>query len=96
MLRSVVLALTAIVFAASVLVCLSTGFHVWPPMIWSGLLLLALLFERWRYQSKSEHPEDEWVDTDEVFQDPETGRKLRVQYHPASGERRYVNCKSAP
>jgi len=35
-------------------------------------------------------PGPDWTATDERFVDPETGKLVRVYYHAASGERRYV------
>lgn len=61
--------------------------------IWLGfsaaVALLALLFERGRYlPSRSNGP---WVPSAERFQDPSTGRWVRVEYNPRTGERRYVD-----
>ncbi len=60
--------------------------------IWLGIeaaiLLLAILFERGRYQpGTSDGP---WSPSAERFQDPTTGQWIRVEYNPRTGERRYV------
>jgi hypothetical protein len=61
-------------------------------MIGSGLILAgAAYFERHRYKPQTtERPGLGWIETDESFIDPETDRKVTVYFHPASGERRYV------
>jgi hypothetical protein len=57
-----------------------------------GFLLIAtVLFERWRYKHlASGRPGPEWVETDERFVDPESGKLVTVYSHPSTGERRYV------
>ena len=55
------------------------------------VLLLGLLVERWRYQPLGERPPGpDWQATSERFVDPETGKRVTVYFHPATGERRYV------
>jgi hypothetical protein len=55
------------------------------------LLLLGLVFERWRYKRIADRPPGrDWVPTDERFIDPESGKPVTVFYQPATGERRYV------
>ena len=55
------------------------------------LLVVAALFERWRYKRLgSTHPGSDWVATDERFIDPESGKLVTVYYRPATGERRYI------
>ena len=68
---------------------------IFPPAIglagWGLILLIGLAIERWRYKPLTERsPGPDWTATDERFVDPETGKLVRVYYHPASGERRYV------
>ncbi len=60
-------------------------------LIWGGILVIAVLCERWRYRRK-EHDYDgsRWQRTGERFEDPETGQTMEVHYDPVSGERRYV------
>ncbi|MGH7862586.1 MAG: hypothetical protein ACREOS_10150 [Candidatus Dormibacteraceae bacterium] len=58
-------------------------------VIFDGIiLLLALLLERGRYRPKASS--GPWESTEERFQDPTTGRWIRVEYNPRTGERRYV------
>jgi hypothetical protein len=58
---------------------------------WGLILLIGVAIERWRYKPLAERsPGSDWTATDERFVDPETGKLVRVYYHPTSGERRYV------
>lgn len=58
---------------------------------WGLVLLIGVAIERWRYKPLGERsPGPDWTATDERFVDPETGKLVRVYFHPASGERRYV------
>ncbi|WP_460597945.1 hypothetical protein [Geomonas sp. Red276] len=60
-----------------------------PFLIWGGILVIAIPFERWRY--RRQHRDDgQWQPTGEKFEDPETGQIMEVEYDPVSGERRYV------
>ena len=65
-------------------------------LIASAAVLLVALYEQDRYRG---HAEDgprsgqgpgRYQRTDEVFDDPTTGRRLRVWFDPATGERRYL------
>lgn len=56
------------------------------------VLVFGLLLEQWRYKPlTSRHPGPDWVETDERFVDPETGKLVTVFYKRATGERRYVS-----
>jgi hypothetical protein len=57
--------------------------------IWGLILLLAVLFERWRYRSKNAGVGSEWQATDERFIDPETGQLTQVMYNTKTGDRSY-------
>jgi len=61
-----------------------------PFLIWGSLLVIAVLFERWRYRPKGHDHDRQWQQTNERFEDPETGQTMEVHYDPVSGERRYV------
>lgn len=61
-----------------------------------GLIVLGTLFERWRYRPNESHPGAGWEPTGERFQDPQSGKTLRVFYDPRSGERRYVSDSDPP
>jgi hypothetical protein len=60
------------------------------------LIVLGTAFERWRYRPNPDRPGAGWEATGERFEDPQTGKTLRVFYHPASGERRYVSESEPP
>ena len=58
--------------------------------VWALLLLVGLIFERWRYkQLAGGRPGPDWQATGERFVDPETGKLVTVYFHPSTGERRY-------
>jgi membrane protein implicated in regulation of membrane protease activity len=61
-----------------------------PYLICGGVLVIAVLCERWRYRRKEHNHDSQWQQTGERFEDPETGQTLEVYYDPVSGERRYV------
>lgn len=56
-----------------------------------ALMVLGILFERWRYRPNESRPGAGWEPTGERFQDPQSGKTLQVFYDPRSGERRYVS-----
>jgi hypothetical protein len=56
-----------------------------------GVIVLGTVFERWRYRPNGARPGAGWEPTGERFQDPQTGKTVRVFYDPRSGERRYVS-----
>ena len=95
MLRRAVLGLVLLVLVVS-LVMLARGNRDGEPMaLWSGILLLAVLFERWRYQTRQDPVDAAWVRTDERFVDPESGLTMQVWYDPSSGARRYEEVGKA-
>lgn len=61
-----------------------------------ALILLGTLFERWHYRPNSTQPGAGWEPTGERFEDPQTGKTMRVFYDPRSGERRYVSDPDLP
>ena len=70
------------------------------PAIYAGafgvLLLVGLVFERWRYKPLTDtRLGPDWIATHERFVDPETGKLVTVYYHPSTGERRYVAARSS-
>ena len=60
-----------------------------PLLLWGAVLLLAVLFERWRYVGADARRGGTWETTDERFIDPESGRPMKVLFNPRTGERRY-------
>ena len=87
----------------------------WPGGLWSmaigSLAILAVFFERSRYQSgaaerspgasgpgggEPSRPVAPFRPTDELFVDPTSGQRLRVYLDPATGERRYFAEEARP
>ncbi len=68
--------------------CIAVGWRLAVPAL---LLIVAALFERWRYKRLGGAPAGaDWIATAERFVDPESGKLVTVYYRPATGERRYV------
>jgi hypothetical protein len=63
---------------------------VCPFAIWSGVIFVAIVIERWRYNAKPKIAQPDEVATGERFVDPETGVLMEVMYSSRTGERRYV------
>jgi membrane protein implicated in regulation of membrane protease activity len=96
MLRAALLVLAGLCIAAGLLVSvLGGGAHGLGALIFGLLLLLGILFERWRYRTAS-RPDARWQKTGERFTDPHTGHVVDVLYDPQSGERRYVDTDGRP
>ncbi|WP_052263273.1 hypothetical protein [Geobacter pickeringii] len=86
----------------SLLICglglTAIGMYLWirdkcafqPFLIWGGILVVAVLFERWRYRRNEHNHDRPWQSTGEKFEDPETGQTVEVHYDPVTGERRYM------
>jgi len=63
----------------------------WPVLIWTGVVLAGVLFERERYGAGRERPVGgDWRETPERFIDDASGKVMVVWVSPSSGERRYV------
>ena len=92
-LRIVMCVLMALCFAGAVASALVGA--VGPAIIgavWGTLLLIGVVFERWRYKPISGAPFGPgWSVTDERFVDPATGKPVTVYFNAATGERRYVD-----
>ncbi|MGH3744910.1 MAG: hypothetical protein ACRDTP_08640 [Mycobacteriales bacterium] len=54
-----------------------------------GIVVAAFGWDRYRGNRKKGSASSRWQPTDEVFDDPESGRRTRVWYDPANGEREY-------
>jgi len=75
-----------------------TGMILWirdkcafqPLLIWGIILVIAVMFERWRYRCNEHNYDRQWQPTGEKFEDTETGQTMEVHYDPNTGERRYV------
>jgi hypothetical protein len=78
------------VLALILALCGTIAGAIWAA-VWAAILLLAALFERWRYKALGARPPGpDWQDTGERFVDPETGKLVTVYCHPRTGERRYI------
>ena len=89
MLRNTLLAVTAVVLLLGLGLMLTGRQDGQVMALWGGLLLIAVLVERWRYRSTHGPLSAEWEKTEERFVDPESGVTMQVFYNPRSGERRY-------
>ena len=89
MLRAFVLVLAAVLMAIGLWPCYYHEHPAWPPLIWGVVLLVATVFERWRYREHASREGGGWVATDERFVDPESGKLMQVYYQASTGERRY-------
>ena len=91
MLRNAVL-IIAILMTKIGFICVLIGYsQLLPTAIWGALLLIAVLFERWRYEQSGGANVGNWDKTEERFIDPETGKLKQVLYQESTGERRYVD-----
>jgi hypothetical protein len=96
MLRTALLAAAAVMCAAGlVLVLMRISQPGWNLLGFGGVVLLALVFERWRYRSGASAKDGRWMRTEERFEDPETGEVMEVLFDPSSGRRRYVKARPA-
>jgi hypothetical protein len=95
MLRAVVIAVAAILTCVGIML-IAHGLRTpgWQAFGLGLVVLLAALFERWRYRRVGERPDGEWLSTGERFLDPSTGQPVEVLFNPRSGERRYVSGNS--
>lgn len=60
------------------------------PLIWGTLLLIGVVFERWRYKRVEGAAGEGFSPTPERFVDPTSGERVQVWANAATGERRYV------
>lgn len=96
MLRSVLIAITAVLFLASLGLAVVAGAPGIPPSIVFGLALVGLVFETFRYRRLSaQAPGGDFSPTGERFIDPESGKLVEVHSDPATGARRYVTLGDA-
>ena len=90
MLRRFVIALGVAGLLAGI-VCLA--FRLYIPAIYlfieGGVVIIAVLFEPWRYLPKVNRNKGRWQATGERFVDPTSGKLVEVFYNPETGERDY-------
>jgi hypothetical protein len=89
MLRTFLLVVGAVLFVVGLGARLAGHPAATPMTVLGAVLVLAVLFERWRYRPPMRTAGGEWVKTDERFIDPESGRPMNVFFNPHTGERRY-------
>ena len=94
MLRGTITAVAALVACAGLaLVVHGVRLGGWQMLAGGLIVLVGLVFERWRYRHLTERPDGSWQATGERFIDPSTGEPVEVFYDPRTGERRYVSDK---
>ncbi|HKT31344.1 MAG TPA: hypothetical protein VJS89_02475 [Gammaproteobacteria bacterium] len=90
MLRRFVIGLGVAGLLAAI-VCLL--FRLYVPAIYlfieGGVLIIAILFEPWRYLPAVNRNKGRWQATGERFVDPTSGKLVEVFYNPETGERDY-------
>ncbi len=93
MLRNALLVICLLLVAVGAGALLTGSGDFVPLLAWGGIVLLALLFERWRYRPKTSVAADadqqDWQATGERFVDPDSGQLMQVYFHSKTGERRY-------
>ena len=92
--RALLLALAGLLMAGGV-VGLMFGVPSVAPIVFGGLIVVGVVFERWRYTPLSAAAEARFQPTEERFLDPTTRIRVRVYADPATGERRYVREASS-
>jgi len=96
MMRALLLIVAVLLIAAGVLVAaLGGGLRACGALLFGVVLLLGVVFERWRYRSEP-RPDARWQKSSERFTDPHTGQVVDVFYDPQSGERHYVDTDGRP
>ena len=94
MLRTLLLVVGLVMFVVGLGARLAGHLGATPIGVIGAVVVLAVLFERWRYRPSTRDAADEWVKTDEHFIDPGSGRAMEVLFNPRTGERRYVGADS--
>ncbi|WP_267387755.1 hypothetical protein [Sphingomonas sp. GC_Shp_3] len=91
MLRTLVLVAAMLAFTAALIVVSFVPLQ-WPLLVWTGVALFGILFERARYGSARRQPTgNTWRETPERFVDDASGRVMVVWFDAVTGERRYVD-----
>ena len=92
---------TALIAFAVILTCVGIGLLIfgvsapgWQALGSGAILLIGILFERWRYRRIEPPISGRWQRTDERFIDPSSGEPVEVMFDPRTGERHYVAGKS--
>ncbi len=91
MLRNIIAALGAFLFAGGFVAWMGGAQGGFAAMIAGALLVLAIVFERVIYKGNAKAPPGPgFVKTTECFLDDETGKPVSVYVKPETGERIYV------
>jgi hypothetical protein len=92
---------TVVIGVAVILTCVGIGLVAcgirapgWQALAIGVIVLIGMLFERWRYRHIEESSNGHWQRTDEQFLDPSTGDPVEVMFDPRTGERHYVAGQS--
>jgi len=94
MLRTLVLVAAMLAFTAALIVVAFVPLQ-WPLVVWTGVMLGGILFERGRYGAARARPIGTgWRKTPERFIDSTSGRVMTVWFNATTGERRYVEADS--
>lgn len=68
-------------------------FRLYMPAIYllieGGIVVVAVVFEPWRYLPAVNRNKGHWQATGERFMDPTSGKLVEVYYNPDTGERDY-------
>ncbi|MDE2135412.1 MAG: hypothetical protein KGM97_07830 [Alphaproteobacteria bacterium] len=94
MLRNILLALGATLFAVGLVALLGGAFGPsLVAMVWGAVLVFGILYERYIYKAVVAKPPagKNWVKTTERFIDDKTGKPVTVHYNTMTGERAYVS-----
>ena len=90
MFRAVLFAVGVVLVAAGSFATVA-GCPLYPVIVFGGLLICGLLFERYVYKPiREEPPGAGWERTAERFADPTSGQGVVVYFNSRTGERRYV------
>ena len=96
MLRTAVLVAGVLILGAGVMLLLVQPRDAAPALVFGTLLVVATVFERWRYKWLNTAQHAKGTPTGERFHDPVSGKLVEVYYDPATGERSYVEVKGGP
>lgn len=99
MLRAVLIVLAALGLCWALWAGITGGgvAGAFPGIVWAGLALFALVFERTRYKPILDAPPagEGWSATGERFIDSRTGREVTVWCEAGTGKRAYVGGPAA-
>ncbi len=96
MLRLACIVIALLLLLATLSAALLGSPVIWPGIVMPVVVLLGLVFERWRYAKLKNTAPAHFEATGERFADPESGNIVDVYFDRNSGERRYVDSGMAP